>query len=187
MTVSEDYGPDFFGMHANWRGDYHLMGDKLAHHLSFDSALDLGCGNGYLLERLQQRGKRVLGVDGSEHAQGHADIPFQIYDLRRPFMIWNWELVISTEVAEHLPAESANILVDTIVRATRRWVYFSAARPGLGGYKHLNEQEKPYWVSKFIARGMTLDVEATDRIAADMTQLVHTWWFAKNAMVFRVA
>ena len=63
----------------------------------------------------------------------------------------NFDLVISLEVAEHLPTESADIFVDTLTNHGSI-IYFSAAIPLQGGTNHLNEQWQSYWANKFKER-----------------------------------
>lgn len=183
MTVSEDYDAAFFAMHEPWQADYDEVAGALKRHLEFASVLDLGCGNGFLIDRLEQLGAAVRGVDGSQHAAA-CNRRVEVRDLTRPLHVGSFDLVICTEVAEHLSAEHADTLVDNICRAARGAVYFSAAAPGYGGHLHVNERPRPYWQQKFRARGFALDARRTRAIAADLRfAVVTTWWFAQNGMV----
>ena len=56
------------------------------------------------------------------------------------------------EVAEHLPPDSADALVESLTRLAP-FVLFSAAIPLQGGWHHINEQWPEYWAEKFLARG----------------------------------
>ena len=55
-------------------------------------------------------------------------------------------------MAEHLPPGAANILVSTLT-GHGDIVMFSAARPGQGGERHLNERPYEYWRQLFRRRG----------------------------------
>ena len=55
-----------------------------------------------------------------------------------------FDLVVSLEVAEHLPKECADIFVDSLVRLGPI-ILFSAAIPQAGGTCHINEQWPEYW------------------------------------------
>lgn len=60
------------------------------------------------------------------------------------------DLIVSTEVLEHLPADCAL----RVFRAFAQFeaVLFSAAQPGQGGTHHVNERPMTYWVQE--ARGL---------------------------------
>jgi len=63
-----------------------------------------------------------------------------------------FELAMCLEVAEHLPAESADILVETLTNLAPV-VMFSAAHPGQGGQDHVNERWPAYWYRRFAQHG----------------------------------
>jgi SAM-dependent methyltransferase len=127
------------------------------HLLPVRSVVDFGCGEGAWLAVWRELGvEQTTGVDGSfvdldrllssreEFVLGDLSAPF---DLSRRF-----DLVQSLEVAEHLPPESAETHVETLVRHGPL-ILFSAAVCGQGGHGHLNERPYEYWRSLFAARG----------------------------------
>src|SRR5690606_11269946 len=78
---------------------------------------------------------------------------FQPADLTRPPQLdQRFDLAMSLEVAEHLPAAAADSFV-SLLTSTADCVFFSAAIPGQGGVSHLNEQPHRYWAEKFARRG----------------------------------
>jgi SAM-dependent methyltransferase len=120
--------------------------------LPINSVADFGCGQGAWLSVWRKTGATIMGIDGpyidrrslmidTAHFQT-ADLSMRI-ELGRQF-----DLVQSLEVAEHLPAEKAADVVDTLTRHAPL-VMFSAAVPGQGGEHHVNEQPLEYWRSKF--------------------------------------
>jgi predicted TPR repeat methyltransferase len=189
MEISALYDKQFFEMHVPWRAEYVAIANVLARSLSFSSTLDLGCGNGFLLARLKELGKEVCGLDGSVHAL--EAVPREIrdhiilHDLTTPLSRDKFDLVICTEVAEHLGERFAELLVDTICAHSRTLVYFTAATPGQGGQHHVNEQPAPYWIEKFQMRGFHLLTDVNASIQQDLENIVQTaWWFVRNSMVF---
>lgn len=66
-----------------------------------------------------------------------------------------FDLVISLEVAEHLPPSSSESFVETLT-THGKVVLFSAAVPGQGGVNHINEQWPAYWKRLFEAREFLL-------------------------------
>ncbi|MHB8520059.1 MAG: class I SAM-dependent methyltransferase [Limisphaerales bacterium] len=190
MELPEIYNKEFFDLQARWHQEYVAMADILAALIPFSSVLDLGCGNGFLLARLYALGKEVRGVDGSRAALAAAPEAVKrflsIHDLRKPLPKARFDLVICTEVAEHLDAAFADTLVESISAASRGTVFFSAAIPGQGGFGHLNEQPHAYWTEKFAYRGCQLDEHLTASLRARLAEVIRgAWWFAQNAMILR--
>src|SRR3546814_3871891 len=108
------------------------------------SAVDLGCGVGTWLSVLQARGaQEVLGFDGDWVDRQLLVIPqdcFRKTDLSRLESSGRrFDLAISLEVAEHLPAARAETFVQTLTSLSD-FVLFSAAIPGQGGRNHRSEE-----------------------------------------------
>jgi methylase of polypeptide subunit release factors len=193
--MDEDiYTKEFFERHLReYRADYARMARWLLINLDFQSVVDLGCGSGLMIAEMLGTGRHVLGMDGCENAlgtpAGEQVRPFlRFADLRQP-IVSPADLVICTEVAEHLAPEFADVLVDSIANSSRKWVYFTGATPGQGGDHHINEQPHQYWVEKLEKRGFELEAVATRAlrlhlVAPDGSGL-KAWWFRKNALIFR--
>jgi SAM-dependent methyltransferase len=121
------------------------------------SMVDLGCGTGTWLAVAREFGvEGILGVDGAYVDRAQLEIPddcFSPHDLSRPFDLdRTFDLALSTEVAEHLPLESADNFVDSLTRLAPV-VLFSAAVPFQGGEHHINEQWQDWWAEIFASRG----------------------------------
>lgn len=124
----------------------------LLQHLNIQSVLDVGCGAGAWLKVWKTRNVEIFGLDGDYVNVEHLHIEqteFEPTDLRKPFRLGRqFDLVCSLEVAEHLPAESAEQFVQSLC-SHAGMVLFSAAPPGQGGDNHINEQPYEYWREKF--------------------------------------
>src|SRR6516165_10312118 len=143
LDATAVYQRSFFEVQLPWRAEYDAIADRLAHYLDFSSVLDMGCGNAFLIARLAQLGRNVAGIDGSIHVLDWAPqdlVPnIRIADLTRPLRLGRFDLVICVEVAEHLDAQFADTLVDSVCENSGGLVFFSAATVGQGGFFHVNE------------------------------------------------
>jgi len=149
------------------------------------SVIDVGCGDGTWLSVFRQFGAReILGID-REYVTGEIlEIPekeFLPHDLRLPLSVdREFHLVLSLEVAEHLPPECAETFVDSLTHLGPA-VLFSAAIPFQGGTDHVNEQWPDYWVELFGKKGFV----AIDPIRKHVWQNADVEsWYSQNVLLF---
>jgi SAM-dependent methyltransferase len=153
------------------------------------SVLDVGCGIGTWLKSFSASGvSDILGVDGDYVDQNllfqyirpdqfySADL-CNAFDLKRKF-----DLVVSLEVAEHLPETSAKTFVESLTNHGDT-IIFSAAIPWQGGQNHLNEQWKQYWIDLF--RENNYDPYDLIRPLIWKNEKVE-WWYKQNILVFSI-
>lgn len=117
------------------------------------SVIDVGCGTGEWLSIFKEHGVlTVLGIDGDYVDRKNLKIneyEFLSFDLRYPLQLGKkFDLVISVEVAEHLPRECAEMFIESLTQLGPI-IMFSAAIPFQGGLHHLNEQWPDYWEEIF--------------------------------------
>lgn len=126
-----------------------------------NSVVDVGCGAGTMLYSFQENDvKKIIGIDGEWAKTEHQllnENQFFSEDLRNPRLSFDekFDIVVSTEVAEHLEIEYAESFIEFLV-SLGELVVFSAAIPGQGGTHHVNEQPQSYWQEKFSAKGYLL-------------------------------
>lgn len=62
-----------------------------------------------------------------------------------------FDLVLSLEVAEHVPPAFTGELIQRLAKATAKYLVFSAARPGQGGTGHIDESmhNRTWWIDSF--------------------------------------
>ena len=126
------------------------------------SVIDVGCGTGTWLSVFKDNQVYdFMGVDGDYLDKTSLLIPedkFLSFDLREPLRLdREFDLVVSLEVAEHLPEKYAEGFVESLTRLGPV-VMFSAAIPYQGGVNHVNEQWQDYWQKLF---------KKTDFVTAD--------------------
>lgn len=103
----------------------------LAGRTQAESILDVGCGEGFTLNKLKQAGigKKLEGIEYLDTAielgkKYHPDIKIKqgsIYEL--PYKDNAWDLVLCTEVLEHL--EDPKKALAELARVTKRYCLFS--------------------------------------------------------------
>lgn len=149
------------------------------------SVVDVGCGLGTWLAVFRENGiADVVGIDGDYVDRARLEIPpenFVPHDLERVVRLGRrFDLAISLEVAEHLPAESAATFIDSLTSLSP-FVVFSAAIPFQGGTNHVNEQWPDYWAALFEARGFApVDCIRREVWSNDDVE----WWYAQNILLF---
>lgn len=121
------------------------------------SVVDVGCGRGAWLAAFVRHGVTdILGIDGDYVDRASLSIPpdaFRAADLTRPLNVGRaFDLAVSLEVAEHLPASSAEVFIATLAELAPV-VLFSAASPYQGGTHHVNERWPAYWAERFGRHG----------------------------------
>jgi SAM-dependent methyltransferase len=152
---------------------------------------DVGCGSGAYAAEAQRQGRQVIACE--HHAPGrrlaikqgvhcrafdlNADVPAE---LGVPF-----DLVYCFEVAEHLPPNLGDRLIDFLANQGPL-VVFSAAHPGQTGHGHINEQPKDYWIERFAKRRMRYCVEESTALIEEFKRQADVaHWLIQNAMAFR--
>lgn len=121
------------------------------------SVLDVGCGLGNWAAIAKKMGvPKIMGIDGYYVNKSLLKInqeEFLAIDLKESFDLKHqFDLVICLEVAEHLPIESSEVLVKSLINHSEV-ILFSAAIPGQGGQFHINEQWPSFWQQLFEKNG----------------------------------
>lgn len=198
IYTREWYEHDFDGLQP----EFDMVADAIVQVLYPEGkpleAVDMGCGPGMLLDALHRKGVLVRGYDGSanaiayarDHVRSVADRLYKltVEQLATSEAAWAADLVICTEVAEHLEAEQA----PTLCKVLRRhmigpWsqLFFTAAPPGQGGHDHVNEQPMSYWEDLFAREGLTPAPESLqDKMRAAMSPLQRLSHMTRNVRVF---
>jgi hypothetical protein len=149
------------------------------------SVVDAGCGDGTWLSVFHKFGVTdTLGLDGEYVNREQLRIPqdqFRPTNVSRPFTVERrFDLAVSLEVAEHLPADSADGFVRSLT-ALAPVVMFSAAIPFQGGTDHLNEQWPDYWAHLFHHHDYVPIDCIRDRVWHNQEV---EFWYVQNCLVF---
>lgn len=122
------------------------------------SVVDVGGGIGIWLKEFEnERIKDILLIEGpwAEKDQiliESSKLKEVNFEEGKISLDRRFDLVVSLEVAEHLPKKSAENFVDSLTNLGDV-ILFSAAIPFQDGTNHLNEQYPSYWKELFSKRG----------------------------------
>ncbi len=150
------------------------------------SLVDVGCGIGTWLKVAKELGvPTVRGLDGKYALSAGLLIDkteFQPANLLLPLpdLGQRFDLAMSLEVAEHLPRERAQGLVNELC-SLADVVLFSAAIPCQGGTDHINLQAQSVWIERFATNGY-LPFDLIRPRVWDETSVES--WYRQNVLVF---
>jgi SAM-dependent methyltransferase len=182
---SSAYTPEFFkGQQTASEQSAREVVPLLLELTDASSVVDVGCGIGTWARVFADHAVKVLGIDGDYVNRDQLRVPvdqFVAKDLAQPIdFAVRFDLAICLEVAEHLPSDSAESLVSSLC-SLAPVVAFSAAVPGQGGVRHLNEQWPEYWAALFSQHGYVVVDCIRDKIWMN-EQIV--WHYRQNMLIF---
>jgi 2-polyprenyl-3-methyl-5-hydroxy-6-metoxy-1,4-benzoquinol methylase len=192
--ISQDYDAQWFKHFEGLKEEFEIVADAIYREFLPERVVDVGCGPGLILDRLRYYEVGVLGLEGSKHGIVAAPPSIQPHLLHmdittdeafKEIRTFGWRgLIICTEVAEHLPAEQAPLLVKNLCAAMAP-IVFTAAPPGQGGHHHVNEQLKGYWQNLFYQHGVLVDGDTTSSLIYRLSALKKMPYLRDNLMVLR--
>ncbi|UCH88192.1 MAG: class I SAM-dependent methyltransferase [Thermoplasmata archaeon] len=147
--------------------------------------VDVGCGLGTWLSVFRKNGiEDILGIDGEWVDPKMLLIPedkFRRANLKEPLKLdRTFDLVVSLEVAEHLPEEHAETFVSSLT-GLGPVILFSAAIPFQGGQNHVNEQWPEYWQKLFKRQNFVI-VDCLRKLIWNNEKV--EYWYAQNIFIY---
>jgi SAM-dependent methyltransferase len=144
-----------------WMGLFGRFADRIVADIAPRRVLDAGCALGLLVEALRERGVEAFGLDLSPYAIEHAHDSVKAFcrtgsitgDLGGDF-----DLIVSIEVVEHMPAREAEEAIANICAHTSD-VLFSSSPVDHREPTHINVQQPEYWAEQFARHGFFRDVD----------------------------
>ena len=137
------------------------IADRLVADIAPKTVLDAGCAIGLLVEALRQRGVEATGIDLSSYAIGRVDASLRDYcrhgSIADEFP-QRYDLIVSIEVLEHMPARAAETAIANFCRHTDD-VVFSSSPLDYKEPTHVNVHPPEYWAEEFARHGFYRDVD----------------------------
>jgi SAM-dependent methyltransferase len=144
-----------------WMNLFRDFAKRIVADTSAKKILDAGCAKGFLVEALREHGADAYGVDISETAIGSAyEIikPFvRVGSLTEPFTE-RYDLIVTVEVIEHMPARDADVAIANICAATDD-VIFSSSPFDYDEPTHVNVHPPEFWAARFAQHGFYRDCD----------------------------
>ena len=145
----------------DWLRFFGTIAERIRSEIAPARVLDAGCAIGLLVETLRDRGIDAEGIDLSDYAIGQAHSSVQphlrVGSITDEFPA-RYDLIVSIEVLEHMPAAAAEAAVDNFCRHTDD-VLFSSSPTDFGEATHVNVRPPEYWAELFARHGFIRDVD----------------------------
>lgn len=158
---------------------------QICNALGPSSVLEIGCGLATWSAAFVEAGvSDVVAVDGPWVDSASLRVEpsrFVPHDLRTPLDLGRrFDLAVCMEVAEHLPHDMADSIVDVLTTHADT-VLFASAIPFQGGTDHINEQPQSYWAAKFLSQGFKCYDSIRAKVWHDQSVEV---WYRQNTLIF---
>ena len=137
------------------------IADRLIADIAPKTMLDAGCAIGLLVEAMRQRGVDATGIDLSSYAIGRVDEPTRPYCVQGSIadeFPRRYDLIVTIEVLEHMPARTAEAAIANLCRHTDD-VVFSSSPLDYKEPTHINVHPPEYWAEAFARHGFYRDVD----------------------------
>ena len=110
-----------------------------------------------------------------------ADGYVKFADLSIPIVFEDkFDVVVSLELGEHIPAEYETVLFQNIIRHAKQGVLLTWAVPGQPGHHHVNNHPNEYVIKRMEEFGFTYDQAASGQLRA----AAKYDWFRNTCMMF---
>ena len=184
--AGEFYSEDFYeGMEDANLASARAVVPLVLTYIPVTSVVDIGCGEGLWLKAFSEAGViDIEGYDGEYVVRENLKIPQErfhsanlehIIPLTRTF-----DLAVCLEVAEHVSHLQSRTLIESLTKAAPV-ILFSAAIPGQGGVRHINEQWPDYWEERFKEKGY-VPVDCIRRHVWNDARVA--FFYAQNILVY---
>lgn len=184
MTGNEALYEDYHRMCAfPGFGSDTFQGDKVASiYSNVKNVLDFGCGNGFAVRLMRDRGSQWFGVEYSRTAfERDLQEPFFFHGDTRQFHDRQFELAYSTEVFEHIPEDLVSQVICDLCRVTSKYIFLTISlRPSSNNNSyHCTLKSRRWWETQFCQYGMVVDkavVHACQDVRLRTTRSILRQW-----------
>jgi hypothetical protein len=171
---------------------------------SVSSAIDVGCADGHLIDFIKSGFKNV-SVEGIEYFEYHKKYAsksivdnIHFIDIRDPLPEGleekKFDIVICTEVGEHIEPEYTETLLKNLRSLTGKYLIMTWSRYGGSEnpesdphHQHLNPLPFDSFVDLMVGKGFTLNVPASNALGqASVKYSNFSYWWRESLTVWEV-
>jgi SAM-dependent methyltransferase len=154
-------GGDAYSRDRSWLAFNAGIADRILAEIAPKSAFDAGCGFGFLVEALRERGVDAGGMDLSSYAIEN------VHPLIKPYcrqgsiaepLPGRYDLIVTLEVLEHIPSPVAEQAIANLC-AHADDILFSSTPFDYKELTHVNVRPPEYWAEEFARHGFYRDVD----------------------------
>jgi len=160
------------------------LANSIMHLFMPKSIADLGCGNGSYCKFFKDHSgcDIVHGYEGTKEITklGFFNDIFFLDLTKKRYSDLYYDLIISLEVGEHIPANFEQTYIDNVCEFTKNDLVISWAVPKQGGLGHFNEKPNEYVIEEFTKRGVIYNSDYTGSLRKSSSLR----WFKNTVMVF---
>jgi SAM-dependent methyltransferase len=159
-TYAQGLGGEGLG-DDTWQTLAAAMATGMITELNPTTLLDAGCGRGFLVAALRDRGVQAFGFDSSPYAIEHVreDIkPFCWEGSITDSLPQRYDTILCLEVVEHLPPADARRAIEVLCAATDD-IVFSSTPTDFRETTHINVRPPEYWAGLFAQQEFFRDVD----------------------------
>ena len=166
-------GIPYLRTNSHWIDYFGSVAENIRIKLNPTTVLDAGCAKGFLVEMLRNRGIDARGIDSSIYAISEVFEPIRpfckVASITTPFLN-NYDLIVCTEVVEHIRSEQALQAIKNICEHADA-VLFSSSPTDFSESTHINVQALEYWVREFAYHGFYHDLDFDASFVAPWSML----------------
>lgn len=168
------YGDWFFKKLRRCHYWQSFMGKQMVDVLKIKSAVDIGCAMGFYLEGMDLEdvyGFEYMYEKAKPYLNEKAKRFVKFGDAMKKIECPVCDLSMSIETAEHILPEASDQFVENLTRLSRKYIFFTAAKPDQGGTGHINEQPMSFWIEKFNKAGFYESPEKAKELAVAFSKI----------------
>jgi SAM-dependent methyltransferase len=164
----EDFGEDYYLRHVgrpyvkdeSWLRFFTAIADRIVSGIGPRRVLDAGCGPGFLVELLRERGVEAYGCDISSYAIAHVPEPVKPFCWRASVtseLREDYDLIICQEVFPHVSPADADAAIANFCRHTNDVLFSSPLALERSVRRHVNFNTPGHFASVFAGHGFFRD------------------------------
>jgi len=151
------------------------------------SVVDFGCGDASYIKKIYNSCEDLEylnAFDGNPNVKKITDGFAEQQDLSIPFDLGRkYDLVLSLEVAEHIPKQHESVYTNNLVNHVDKHLIISWATVGQKGIGHVNCQNNDYVIDLFSNFGLSYQKETSLRFRDSIGRSCK--WFKNTIMYFK--